>query len=57
MEVEAGPSRSPEDVKPPNDSTENGTNGTTGEDGLPPNASETLYVHNLNEKVRIPGES
>lgn len=23
--------------------------------GLPKNASETLYLHNLNEKVRIPG--
>lgn len=46
MEAEAGPSRSeePEAVQ-------------TTEDGLPPNASETLYLHNLNEKVRIPGES
>lgn len=26
-----------------------------GEDGLPRNACATLYLHNLNEKVRIPG--
>lgn len=51
MEAEAGPSRASQDPieQPPN--AENGTDA----DGLPPNASETLYLHNLNEKVRIPG--
>lgn len=35
------------------------TNGDDAEDPnkLPDNAIETLYVHNLNESVRIEGES
>lgn len=56
MEAEAGPSRSepvPDQHQPPSAGAENGTAGGN-DDGLPPNASETLYLHNLNEKVRIP---
>lgn len=53
MEVEAGPSQ-PVPDQPPSSGAEN---GSANDDGLPPNASETLYLHNLNEKVRIPSES
>ncbi|KAL1408034.1 hypothetical protein Q8F55_004831 [Vanrija albida] len=63
----AGPSRAA-DAPAPAPPAENGTNGVhapadanddddddeLGPDGLPKNASETLYLHNLNEKVRIP---
>lgn len=53
MEAEAGPSRTePVPDHPPSAGAENGSSGN--DDGLPPNASETLYLHNLNEKVRIP---
>lgn len=62
----AGPSRVADAPTAPVPA-ENGLNGAAhaadddddedqlGPDGLPKNASETLYLHNLNEKVRIPG--
>jgi len=50
-------------VSTANGATANGANGDEdaqeeiGADGLPKDACETLYLHNLNEKVQIDGAS